>query len=383
LEQAIRVAEVECLDGLSDDQLGASIASERSVIDRLEADNSRRLALFKQRGGFERSGAVDMVAWLKQAGRMTGGQAADRVRVADNLESLPEMAQALRQGDISFGQASVITRAAADVGEEDAARLEHLAVEAAAVMGADDLRRYAERLTSELNQRAFLDSHKLAFARRRASIGQRPDGLIVVDMLLDPEGGTYFRTAVEALMVPPTAGDTRSAVQRRADAAVEMARRLLRGGSTPDAPALGGRRSNLILTATVESLRGERGAPAPVLNSMFAIPIEAARRIACDASITPLVVDGRGDPLELGRTVRAIPAPLRRALVARDKGCCFRGCDRPPDWCDGHHLVHWVDGGETSKSNTWLFCTRHHRLFHEGGWKLVRGKNGGVEAVPP
>ena len=70
--------------------------------------------------------------------------------------------------------------------------------------------------------------------------------------------------------------------------------------------------------------------------------------------------------LDVGRTTRVVPAAIRRALALRDKGCAHPGCTRPHHWCDAHHKVHWVDGGETSLDNLVLLCRRHHRMVHEG-----------------
>ena len=65
-----------------------------------------------------------------------------------------------------------------------------------------------------------------------------------------------------------------------------------------------------------------------------------------------------------------MPPPLRRALVVRDDGCRYPGCNRPPGWCDAHHVTHWVDGGPTAVDNLVLLCDRHHHVVHEPGWQL-------------
>src|SRR5207253_1663265 len=94
------------------------------------------------------------------------------------------------------------------------------------------------------------------------------------------------------------------------------------------------------------------------------IPAETARRIACDCSLTA-VVDG-----EAQGTQRVVPGPMRRALVARDKGCRFEGCDMPAAWTDSHHIKHWADGGPHKLWNLILLCRRHTGwcMRAAGGW---------------
>lgn len=96
------------------------------------------------------------------------------------------------------------------------------------------------------------------------------------------------------------------------------------------------------------------------------IPAGVARRLACDCS-TRTIVEGRhGEVLDVGRTTRAIPRAIRRALLARDGGCAFPGCDNRR-WVDAHHIIHWADGGPTVLSNLVLLCRRHHTAVHENG----------------
>jgi hypothetical protein len=89
----------------------------------------------------------------------------------------------------------------------------------------------------------------------------------------------------------------------------------------------------------------------------------------------------------MGRTRQAISPALRRALAVRDGGCVFpvagSPCGRPVAWCDVHHLRARAHGGETTLSNTAVACRRHHRLLHEGGWRLTRAPDGILTAVPP
>jgi hypothetical protein len=78
--------------------------------------------------------------------------------------------------------------------------------------------------------------------------------------------------------------------------------------------------------------------------------------------------DRSGSVLDVGRRTRTISPALRRALEVRDRGCRFPGCGLR--FTDAHHVRHWADGGETSLANCLLLCTHHHRLVHEGGWRI-------------
>ncbi|MFC4854143.1 HNH endonuclease signature motif containing protein [Actinophytocola glycyrrhizae] len=91
---------------------------------------------------------------------------------------------------------------------------------------------------------------------------------------------------------------------------------------------------------------------------------------------------GGSQPLDVGRRQRLVTGPLRRALIARDRGCVAPGCDRPPEWYEAHHLVHWANGGATSLDNTALLCGYHHTLVHQGKW-TARMIDGVPHFVPP
>jgi hypothetical protein len=103
------------------------------------------------------------------------------------------------------------------------------------------------------------------------------------------------------------------------------------------------------------------------LDHVGPVPATTARRLACDASVLRVVMDGRSEPLDVGRRTKVVPPAMRRAVIVRDRVCRFPGCDRPPTWCDAHHVVHWADGGPTAAANLLLLCRPHHRLVHRSG----------------
>jgi hypothetical protein len=106
-------------------------------------------------------------------------------------------------------------------------------------------------------------------------------------------------------------------------------------------------------------------------------------RLQTAALLPPALGGAPTQPLEVGRTTRVVSAAQRAALAVRDGGCAFPGCDRPPPWCDAHHLRHWLHGGATDLANLALLCRAHHRAVHEGGWHLQCHPNGDLTATPP
>jgi hypothetical protein len=109
----------------------------------------------------------------------------------------------------------------------------------------------------------------------------------------------------------------------------------------------------------------------------------ADRLRAAATQLPPTLGGGPTQPLEVGRTSRVVTPAQRAALVVRDGGCALAGCDRPPAWCEAHHLVHWLHGGPTDLANLALVCRAHHRAVHEGGWRLARDPDGQLAATPP
>jgi hypothetical protein len=168
----------------------------------------------------------------------------------------------------------------------------------------------------------------------------------------------------------------------RADAVVALAETYLAEHAVT---GNGGERFQVAIHVDQDPL-APAGVLAATLDDGTRIPAETRRRVACDAGI--LAISGNpptGDRqanLSIGRRSRSIPPAIRRALLLRDQGCRFPGCTHTR-FLHGHHIQHWLQGGETSVDNVLLLCTRHHHLVHEDGWTIERGEDGSWQFVAP
>jgi hypothetical protein len=266
--------------------------------------------------------------------------------------------QAFAAGDLSECRVRLLVDARADA-PDLFRRDEPLLVEQARTLSA----RVFPRALSHWRRLADPDgAHfdaEAAFLARRLHISPTWDRTVRVDGDLDPESGQIVLTAIRSLAEPaaPEPGDRRTPAQRRADALTEICRRHL---DSTDRPSQAGERPHITLTLSPADLTGNG------LIDLETGPItaETARRLACDATITPITIDQQGRPLTAGDARRTIPPPLRRALDLRDQHCTHPGCDMPARWCDTHHITHWAHGGKTTLENLRLLCRPHHRQAH-------------------
>src|SRR6476661_7955918 len=198
------------------------------------------------------------------------------------------------------------------------------------------------------------------------SAGRADDGMVEYLLRLDPEGASVLEAAIGPLSAPnPVDGvsDLRSSDQRRGDALVEACRRSSAAGG--EAPAQ--TKAQLFVTMDLDDLKDACGSGTVLGNGTLLAP-ETVRRIACDAAVIPVVLGTQGEVLELGRKRRLFSPGQLAALWLGDKGCTIPGCHAPPWWCDGHHVIHWANGGPTDVGNAALLCGRHHTIVHQRGW---------------
>lgn len=226
-------------------------------------------------------------------------------------------------------------------------------IEMAGRFPAYQLRRLGERILAHVapeiadraDEIALRRQEKRAHRKRFVTLSQPVDGMVRFAGALSVEDAATVTAALQPLC-GPIPGDPRTPGQRRADALVDVCRLALRTGELPDD---GGEPPQVAVTIPFDPLTARLLGGA--LDNGQRLSAESARRLACDARILPLVLGGHSQILDAGRSRRLATGPLRRALIARDRGCAFPDCDRPPRWCDAHHLTPWSVGGLTKLDN--------------------------------
>jgi hypothetical protein len=416
LEAAVEELATQDLHLLSDAHAAGRVLVLRRLVDRLEGQWLRELAGVDGRGA---AGAEDdtqapsTTSWLRNQLRLGGGAACQAVRTARALfrGSLAGTAQALAAGEISSTHAAVLAHGTGDLPAHTTMEAEPVLLEAARRLDPRRLRRVVAHLRQVADPQGADADQERRHDRRGLWLAPTWEGMLAVDGLLDPEAGQTLLAALEPLARPGSADDDRSGWQRNADALTELARRSLEGGRLPRS---GGVRPQLLVTVDLATLLGHHSVPGGELGWTGSVGAEATRRLACDADLTRVLVT-RGhpasqahgneglaarlqaarrllppalggpptQPLEVGRATRTVARAQRTALVVRDGGCGFPGCDRPQSWCEAHHLRHWLYGGPTDLGNLTLLCRAHHRAVHEGGWRLGRDPDGRLTATPP
>jgi hypothetical protein len=372
LRSAIEELRAEDLSSLPDARVEEDFAELQRAADLLEMERLRRLEEIDRRGIFGRDGHLSAASWLAATFRVRWSWARGQVRMARGLHEMPETRRALEEGDLSISSARVLV-AARDVDPEAFGRCERELVEAARIHSVRDLQRVAAHWRRMAEREQSLDDDDELRRRRRLHASQTLEGMVRLDGDLDPETGEALLAALRAIMdaeVRSGSGDDRrSPAQARADALGEICRQWL---DRSDRPSVGGERPHVTLTVGLNALRDlEESASIAELDHAGPMTREVARRLACDGSITRVVMGGRSEPLDVGRRTPVVSPAMRRAVIVRDRVCRFPGCDRPHTWCDAHHIVHWADGGHTAVPNLVLLCRRHHRLVHErGGFRL-------------
>jgi hypothetical protein len=345
------------LDEVDIDQLADDLAELEVSVGRLEAERARRLTAYRRRGGPKVHGYPSLTAFLMHRCRMASGRARRLVGLADTATRCPVVHRAWAEQEISTDQAHRLLEAS-DAVPQAFVDAEPGLVEAVRPLTAGDTRRALSYWRQAVTDGAALEDD--CEDMRGVSMSRTIGGWGRIDGWLTPEVLETLQTALAALTPPPAPGDPRNARQRRHDALADLARDYL---ERADTPVVGGERPHINVVCDLPALMGIAGGLHETENGEV-LDIATLRTLACDSSICRIVLGPRSEVIDVGRRTRTIPAALRRAVIARDRHCTHRGCERPARWCDVHHVRHWANLGVTEGENLRLLCRYHHTLVH-------------------
>lgn len=364
------------------EERAAWLAGLRQLVDAAEVAFTGVLSDFDRHGDHEvLVGAQSAAAWLRAGLHLAPGDASARVQLARRHDLLAPTLAAVAGGTVTYDQATAVERSVRVLPAERRGEAVELLTGLAAATDAAAVRVAGRRLRQVVDPDGALADHEQQYDRRHLTLSPLLDGMTSVDGLLDPDAAATLQAALAPLLVPAGPDDDRTAAQRRADALVEVAVAAMRA---EELPLLSGTAASLDVTVDWRDLQEGRGAAT---GSGF-LPGPALGRLACDASVSRVLMGPGSIPLDLGRSVRLFSGHQRRALAARDRGCRFPGCPRPPRHTDAHHVLPWLHGGATDLRNGLLLCRYHHRLVHEGGWQVrpddvESGAHGGLWFAGP
>jgi hypothetical protein len=256
----------------------------------------------------------------------------ERLRVAEALESLPALANALEEGRLNWSAVRELTRVAVVETEQDWLRL-----------AAGKSLRQLEELLAGMRLGDLPDAPPDPSALRH-----------VLRFEVTPETFALIREALAELK-------RRSAAALNDDAALqEMARNVLVG------PGDEGRSSYQIALSVCPQCSSAR-----LLANGQLVPVgpEVVEKAQCDAQHLPSLDQAKTPDLSAHVGERAkqdVPPALRRAVIHRDhRRCRIPGC-RNAVFLDVHHLQLRSEGGAHEAANLIAVCAAHHRALHEG-----------------
>jgi len=322
---------------------------------------------------------------------------------------------AVESGSMSIAAADALMKG---IGEPtariDAVDFEHAVVGLIATAdgrSAEQLGEAARDARAELDAATVLAQERVLRDQRSLRLHVQPDGMTRLVAVLDPESAAIVRSTFDAITAPRRGGprfvaaeeveraerfarDPRTTEQLALDGFVEL---LRLGAAVEPGRILGEQRPAVRIHVTDADLRARGADPttgeatglgvAAIEGQTALASLATAERHICAAGTVPIHFDSAGQVVNVGREHRLYTARQRIGLAARDGGCIWPGCDRPPSWCEAHHIDEWkAHGGRTDIADGVLLCRFHHLMVHDQGWRVTRGtgeESCRYTAVPP
>jgi len=266
-------------------------------------------------------------------------------------------------------------------------------------MDADRLFKRARALRDDLDESGIVERESAIHQERALRRVRRPNGLS--RYILDPDleaaafwddlydrmtsprrGGPRFVDPDEQAWADAIATDERTTDQYMHDAVTRLLRIGIAAETAEGRQIVGSRAPAVRVLVSAEALVSRSG-HGRIEGSDIPVSIQTVERIACTAGTIPIVFDDSGQAVNLGREQRLFSGRQRIALAARDGGCRWPDCERPPSWTEAHHIEHWQrDQGRTDLADGILLCRHHHMLLHNNHWE-IRRRGGEYSLIPP
>lgn len=326
----------------------------------------------------------------------------------DNVECsspwLTSVAREVAAGHLSIAAADAIQAGLGTIGtaSDPTALTAALAVAAETLIreaGSMKLERLAIRareLRADIDVEGVRDRERQLRERRYLHFTPQGDGMTRIHGLLDPEsaaivvsaydaatsprrGGPHFVDPEEAARADALADDARTTEQIAVDSFVE----LIRIATKTEPREVLGRGGAPVQVLVTERDLSRRAGLGRIEGQADAVSIDTVERHICESGIVPILFDSNGQSVNVGRDQRLFNRRQRIGMAARDGGCLFPDCERPPSWTEAHHIDEWVrDFGKTDIADGVLLCRHHHLLVHNNGWRVTR-RGGEYFVVPP
>jgi hypothetical protein len=321
----------------------------------------------------------------------TAGTAAELETAEALIPWQAPLTRAIRDGLLSVDAADSICRGLGDLDQSITAEKLHQALDGligeARQLNANQLFRRARALRDRLDARGIAAREKQAVDDTVFTVWRCEDGKVKIYAVLAPEDGEWWMSTYEAITSPrKSKSGVRFMTKKQAQwakhvqedprstdliAATSFSELLRHGADVDPGKILGGNRPTVRVIVTEKVLsdgvgNGQiQGNPAPV-------SLETVERHLCDSGTVGIKFDDDGQCVNVGRDQRLFNARQRTGLAVRDGGCRWENCDRPPSWCEAHHIEHWHrDQGKTDIADGILLCRRHHMFLHNNHWQIV------------
>ncbi|MFU8839605.1 MAG: DUF222 domain-containing protein [Nitriliruptoraceae bacterium] len=281
--------------------------------------------------------------------------------------------RALRDGRVGPAQARTMARVLATLLGPERDAVEQELLELAQRLDPIAFGRAARRIQARIQPDMLARQQRQQEFQRRFRATDTDDGGFAFSGLLYGTAAETARVALRAFRRPDTPDEHRTPEQRGADAFEQLCAAALAAG---EAPTTHGVRPQVMVLVDAADLARIDGAPELAAGRFAAseqpVSGRSLRHLLDDAHLLRVVLDADRVPIEVSTTVRTVPIGLWRALLARDGGCVWPGCDAPASWCDVAHAAEaFADGGRLSPANSMLLCRRHHRRFDAGSRHVV------------